>query len=87
MYLIDRAALVLSAKQPFVDWINSLEKGMPKLSLKSVNRESHIYLIPEHDTEKELEVIIQDIYRDILELELLSFCRDKSQILIVAQDK
>lgn len=77
MYLINRAALVLSMKQPFVDWVDSLDKHIPKFTLEAINRESHTYLISEHDTEQKLELIIQGLYREIMELELSSFCTDE----------
>ncbi len=77
MYLINRAVAIVRIKQPCLDWINSTDG--PSLTLKSVNRESHVYLLPEHDTEQERELIIQDLYKEIFELELAGFCRDQSQ--------
>ena len=77
MYLINRAVAIVRIKQPCVEWINSTEG--PELTLKLVNEESHIYLLPEHDTEQEQELIIQDLYREIFELELAGFCTDRNQ--------
>ena len=77
MYLINRAAAIVRIKQPCLDWTNSTERQ--KLTLKSVNSESHAYLLPEHDTANELELIIQDLYKEIFELELAGFSTDKSQ--------
>ena len=77
MYLINRSVAVVKIKQPFLDWINSTDRHS-KLTLEIVNRESHIYLLPEHDTEQELEVIIQDLYKEIFELELAGFSKDKN---------
>ncbi|MHC4556811.1 MAG: hypothetical protein ACYTFW_18760 [Planctomycetota bacterium] len=75
MYLINKALAVVSLKQPFADWANSTPG--PKFTLESINRESHVFLLPEHDTEQELELIIQDLYRDIFEMEVASICRDE----------
>jgi len=77
MDLINRAVAIVRIKQPCLDWINSTER--PKLTLKAVNRESHVYLLREHDTPNELELIIQDLYKEIFELELAGFCTDQSQ--------
>ena len=77
MYLVNRAIMLVRLKQPFVDWINSIEKPHGKLTVESVNRESHVYLIPEHDTPQELELIIQDLYPDIFKTELASFDRSR----------
>ncbi|ASP40484.1 hypothetical protein CHH28_18210 [Bacterioplanes sanyensis] len=47
--LINRAAIILKAKQPAVDWINSVEpdKRAGSITLEDVNLESIIYLVPE----------------------------------------
>ena len=79
MYLIDRSAAVITIKQPCLDWINSLEKDIPKFTLESVTRESHVYLLPEYDTEKELEAILKEVYSAIFQLELVAFCNDENQ--------
>ena len=76
MYLINRAVAVVKLRQPFLDWANSMPG--PKHTLKAINTESHVFLLPEHDTQQELELIIQDLYRQIFEIEVGSFCRDRS---------
>ena len=78
MYLVNRAIAVVSIKKPCQDWINSIDRPS-KFTLEAVNRESHTYLLPEHDTPDELELIIQDLYKEIFELELAGFCTDKSR--------
>jgi len=77
MYLVNRAVVIVRIKQSCLDWINST--GKPKLTLKAVNKESHVYLLPEHDTEQELELIIQELYKEIFELELAGFSASKRQ--------
>lgn len=77
MYLIDRAAAVVRIKKPFLDWANSLP-DKPRVTLKTLNRENHVFLLPEHDTEQELDLIIQELYPYIFQIELASFCRDES---------
>lgn len=78
MYLIDRAVAVVKLKQPFVNWVNSIEKPYGKLAVEKINRESHVYLLSEHATEQELKLIMPNLYYDIFEIEVQSFCRDKS---------
>ena len=77
MYLINRAALMVKAKKPFLDWINYTEG--PKSTLEAVNRECHVYLISEHDTSKQLEEVLQVIYEDIFATELGGFCTDTDE--------
>ena len=76
MHLINRAVAAVGLKQPFVDWANSTPG--PKFTLESLNRENHAFLLPEHDTAQELELIIQDLYRDIFQTELSSICRSQN---------
>ena len=78
MDLINRAVGLVRIKQPCLDWINSTG-GPEKLTLKAVNRERHAYLLSEYDTANELELIIQDLYKEIFEVELAGFCTDQSQ--------
>ena len=57
--LINRAAILLKAKQPAVDWINSsdpIENGI-SITLSEVNTESLIYLVPE-DVESDVHAQI-----------------------------
>ncbi len=75
MYPIDRAAAVVRIKRPFLKWANSLP-DKPKLTLKALNQENHIILLPEQDTEQELELIIQELCPYVFQIELGSFCRD-----------
>lgn len=77
MDLVNRAVALVRMKKPCLDWINSTDRQ--KLTLKAVNRERHAYLLREHDTANELEVIIQDLYKEIFEVELAGFCTDQSQ--------
>ena len=51
MYLINRTAAVVKLRPPFVDWVNSCP-GPGKFTLQNINRESHVYMLPEHDTER-----------------------------------
>ena len=77
MYLINRAAAVVRLKKPFLDWIESMP-DKPKLTLQALNRENHVFLLPEHDTQQELELIIQELYSYVFQMEVNSFCRDQS---------
>ena len=78
MYMLNRAAALIKFKKPYVDWANSIP-GAYKVTVERMNRENHVYLLPEHDTPQALELIIQDLYRDIFEIELCSWSKDESQ--------
>lgn len=77
MYIINRSAIIVRLKQPYVDWANALDES-EKYSLNSLNRENHIYLIEELESDEEYDEIIKDIYADIFEIELASWVTDKA---------
>lgn len=77
--VVNRTAAVLSIKEPCLDWINSLPEGQTQtLTIESVNRDNTVYLLPEHDTDQELELITKELYPIMFKSELISICRDGS---------
>ncbi len=79
MKMLNRSAISIQLKQPFVDWINSLnESGDEQVNLNEVNLEATTYLIPELEDEQALEDFINERYFELLENELLSWEDDDS---------
>lgn len=76
MYALNRSAIVIKLKQPYLDWTNSLPDP-ETISLVEMNRENHIYLINEYKTDAQLEEIVKSIHSNIFEAELDSWYRDK----------
>ena len=76
MYLVNKAVLIVTMKQPYLEWVSSLPDKPIEFTLEMLNSEKHCYLIPEHDTEQAKELIIQDVFDLIFEVELHSFCTD-----------
>lgn len=76
--MLNRAALIIRYKQPFVDWIN--EKDLvPEntLTLDEVNEEHRVYLIEVED-EKELRTWLKLNYAVLFEEELEWWYVDES---------
>jgi len=79
MKMLNRSAISIQLKQPFVDWINSLnDEGEEQVTLAEVNLEATTYLIPELEDEDALEAFIDDRHFELLENELLSWEDDDS---------
>ncbi len=79
MKMLNRSAISIQLKQPFVDWINSLdESGDEQVTLEEVNLEATSYLIPELEDENALEDFIDDRHFEILENELFSWEDDEN---------
>ena len=77
MFRVERAVALVRVKKPFLDWINSAD-GPANLTLEIVNSESQAFLLPEHDTPEELEEIMEDLYKEIFEIELAGYYTNRS---------
>lgn len=79
MKMLNRSAISVRLRQPFVDWINSLEDSAgEQVSLEEVNQEATTYLIPELEDEEALDDLIEERYLDLLENELFSWEEDEA---------
>lgn len=69
--MINRAALILRYKQPFVDWINTADPSsdLHNLTLADVGREGTVYLIEVED-EEELTRWLTRHHEELFEQEL-----------------
>ena len=45
-YQINRSALIVTAKQPFVDWLHSVDPTSKDIGLVDINDEPTVYLVP-----------------------------------------
>jgi hypothetical protein len=72
--LINRNAITIKYKKPFLDWIAKTGKPF----LETGNDDYNIYLIPEVEGDEELEEIILDNWDTIFNEELENWCTDKS---------
>ena len=50
---VNRSALIMQAKQPFLAWLVSVDPSDSRLTLHDVNREPPIYLIAECESDEE----------------------------------
>lgn len=71
--MINRAAIILTYKQPAIDWINSVEPSDEEsVSLSAANEERTIYLVDEEDAE-DLDSLIGSLYKILFESEFLNW--------------
>ncbi|GLR63686.1 hypothetical protein [Marinospirillum insulare] len=79
MKMLNRSAISIQLKQPFVDWINSLDgEDDEQVTLAEVNLEATTYLMPELEDEEALEDFVDERHFELLENELLSWEDDAS---------
>jgi len=77
--MLNRCAVILKAKQPFLDWLRNLPDPMsPDTTLERVNEDSHVYLFSEYALEAELEELLKEYAEHMFERELNAWWTDKS---------
>jgi hypothetical protein len=77
--MINRAAIILKYKAPFIKWMNDSDpyKDDPGITIESVNIDRTVYLIREDDAEK-LEEWISLNFKQLFESELEGWYTDES---------
>src|SRR5713226_1624385 len=51
MVSLNRTAAVVTAKQPFLDWLHSVDPTSRHLTLADLNQEPSVYLLPDSDSD------------------------------------
>ncbi len=74
---IDRSAIIIGFRQPFLDWLNNLPESEP-LTLDEVNEDLEVYLVPEFETPEQAEEILRENFITIFENELSMWYEDMS---------
>lgn len=74
--MVNRAVLIVKAKEPFMGWINSLHTP-DKVTLKEINSDATAYLIPEFENERERDRILKRLYPDIFGGQLNEWCTEE----------
>ena len=78
MKLVERDAVIVRAKQPFLEWLQSIpEIDVEDLTLEELNVEATILLIPEMETMDAVNAYLRPGKVAIMEQELEDWCPDK----------
>ena len=67
---LNRSALVVKPKQPFLDWLHKADPTSLELTMSDLIREPTIYLIPECDTNEDLTDVLRELCEEIFEEQL-----------------
>ena len=74
-----RCAIVVKPKRPVLEWLRTIDSSFD-LSLDDLQRDSHLYLIPDYesaaDIEKAIEKYVKNNYSEIFLSELSGSCLD-----------
>jgi hypothetical protein len=73
---INRAALIVRPKQPYVDWANSVDDDGPRVILQEVRNDPSIYLVETIDFQEDLDLLVDDTWEWIFREQLNGWMRD-----------
>ncbi len=74
--IVNRSAVLLIARQSFIDWINRCPDPDLEMTLEDLNDEPTVYLIPEQDGRP--DDWLRRHFQKLFEEELESWCTDES---------
>jgi hypothetical protein len=75
---VNRGLIVLKPKQPFLDWIKSVDDHQLDLSLNYLHDDASAYLIPEWEDDSDHEEILNWCAKYLFEVELWGWYTDES---------
>ena len=70
MITINRTAIVVMPRQPFLDWLHRADPTSGGLSLEDLRREQTVYLLPECENEEEAREWLKEMCGQIFEEQL-----------------
>ena len=74
--MVNRSAIVVKPRQPFLDWLHAADPTSRELTLLDVAQKPTIYLIPECDTEQDVVKVLRGLCQEIFEEQLASWYMD-----------
>jgi hypothetical protein len=73
--MLNRGALIVRPKQPYLDWAAGLDESE---NAPDPEGEQTVYLIPSFESDEDAEEILEDVFDEVFELELLAQDTDES---------
>ena len=70
MQSINRTAVVIKPKQPFVDWLNSIPDDSSNYTIEHLSKDNLTFLIPQYDDPDNTHNYIKKNYKKIFDYEL-----------------
>ena len=78
MLEINRAVVIVRPKQPFLDWLRSVDPDDSDLELEEIRRDPNAYLVPDWEEDNDRWVILGWCVENIFGNELWSWYTDES---------
>lgn len=78
MALLNRSAISVKPRRPFLDWLHAADPTSRELRLRDLVREPAIYLLPECGTEEEVREVLEELCEEIFVEQLESWFTDET---------
>jgi len=78
MLSLNRMAVIVAAKPPFLEWLHSVDPTSNDLTLADLNQEPAVYLLPESGSDEEAARHVRRFCKDIFAAELDGWWRQRS---------
>lgn len=73
---VNRSAIVVKPRQPFLDWLHAADPTSGKLTLQELTQDPTVYLIPECDTDEDVADILRELCEEIFVEQLAAWFTD-----------
>ena len=78
MLMLNRSALVVMPKSPFLRWLHSVDPTSSDLGLNDLREDPTIYLLDEYDDDVIATALVEAAFADIFEEQLAGWWQDES---------
>src|SRR5690348_14965262 len=78
MFVLDLTAVIVTSRQPFLDWLKSVDDTSDDLTLAVLNQDPSLYLLPESVNDEAAKRRLRKSCGEIFAEELDSWWRDQS---------
>ena len=75
---LNRSAIVVRPKQPFLEWLHSVDSTSSELTLQDLGQEPDVYLVPEFESEEDFADCLREMFHVIFEIQLEGWWTDRS---------
>ena len=75
---LNRSAIVVAPKRPFLEWLQSVDPSSSELTLHELGREPSMYLLPECESDEDFADCLREMFPVIFEGELEGWWTDES---------
>ena len=75
---LNRSAIVVTPKQPFLEWLHAVDLTSSGLTLQDLRQEPDVYLIPECESEEDFAVCLRELFPTVFAAQLEAWWTEPS---------